>query len=130
MPNRLDSRIPAKTHGRFRFRIYRSTAASVVLILMASHAIAGGLWVANENSTTLVRLQSELQGSKHSHRILDDSADLDGASTVAFHGGNLWVTNFNGNTITEFSGSEVSSLKTHNDPAAVVTISEDAGGFL
>ncbi len=105
-------------------------AALVGLILMAGHAIAGGLWVANENSPTLVRLQSELQGSNHSHRILDDSADLDGASTVAFQGGNLWVTNFNGNTITEFSGSEIGALKTHKDPAAVVTISEDGGGFL
>jgi hypothetical protein len=128
--HRPDPRIPAKTHGLFRVRIYRSAAALAGLILIASHAIAGGLWVANEDSPTLVELQSELKGSKHSHHILDDSADLDGASTVAFQGGNLWVTNFNVNTITEFSGSEVGSLKTHSDPAAVVTISEDGGGFL
>ena len=105
-------------------------AALVGLILTASQAIAGGLWVANENSTTLVELHPELKGSNNWHRILSDSADLDGASTVAFQGGNLWVTNFNVNAINEFSGSEVSALKKHHNPAAVVTISEDDGGFL
>ena len=127
---RLVTRIPAKTPGRSCFRTFASTAALVGLILMTGHANAGGLWVANENSPTIVELQSELKGAKHFHRILDDNADLDGASTIAFQGGNLWVTNFNGNTITEFSGSEIGALKTHSDPAAMVTISEDGGGLL
>jgi ligand-binding sensor domain-containing protein len=59
--------------------------------------------------------------------VLKDTVDLDGPSTVAFDsGGNLWVTNFNGNSIFEYTQSQIQKLKKHV-PTPAVTISEDTG---
>jgi len=64
--------------------------------MMSGNAMAAGLWVANANSNTIAEYQGKL---KKPHRQLKDTNDLDGPSTVAFNGGNLWVTNFNSSSI-------------------------------
>jgi sugar lactone lactonase YvrE len=99
-----------------------------LLFDVRSAAAALGLWVANEDSSTV----SEFQGvmSARPHRLIR-SADLDGPSTVAFdQDGNLWESNFNTNTIVEFTRSQIRSLKSNQTPSATVTISQDSGGML
>ncbi|MGA8644485.1 MAG: hypothetical protein WB650_21465 [Candidatus Binatus sp.] len=105
-----------------------------LLLAAGSAAAQTGLWVANENSSTLAEFQSTLKGGSQSpNGLIKDSNDLAGASTIAFdQNENLWVTNFNANTITEFPHSEweTDAVEKHSHPAASVTISEDAGGNL
>jgi uncharacterized protein YjiK len=115
-----------------RFLIRCVTAVLFGLLIVTGNASASSLWVANENSPTIADFQGVLKsGSKPPKILLNDSNDLDGASTVAFHGGNLWVTNFNSNTIVEFAQPQVTKKKKHPaDPIALVTISEDGGGSL
>ncbi len=90
------------------------------------------VYIANANSTTVAEYQGGSITSGHTkpHRLLNDSNDIDGPSTVAFQGGNLWVTNFNVNTINEFSQATVQSLKQVHDPSAAVIISDDGSGVL
>jgi uncharacterized protein YjiK len=115
-----------------RFLIRCVTAVLFGLLIVTGNASASSLWVANENSPTIADFQGVLKsGSKPPKILLNDSNDLDGASTVAFHGGNLWVTNYNSNTIVEFAQPQVTKKKKHPaDPIALVTISEDGGGSL
>lgn len=114
------------------FRIRCLMAVLIGLLIAAGSAAAQtGLWLANENSPTLAEFQGTLKsGSKSPHGLINDANDLDGASTIAFdQNENLWVTNFNANSITEFSESELETDATgkHSHPAATITISEDAG---
>jgi sugar lactone lactonase YvrE len=96
---------------------------------MAGNAAAATLWVANANSPTLIEFPGKLKSSKA--RTLRDSTDLDGASTIAFHGGNLWVTSFNSNTIVEFAPSSPSKKSKKNiTPTPVAIISQDNAGDL
>ena len=112
-------------------RIHCLIAVLIGLLTLAGDAAAAGLWVANAGSSTLAEFQGKLKsGSNKSHRVITDGTDLDGPSTIAFDGaGNLWVTNFNGNTITEFTHSQFAARKKHLRSAAV-KISADAGNNL
>jgi hypothetical protein len=120
---------PGNVLGKFQTRCL--IAIVVGGLISARAAAAGDLWVANEGSPTLAEFQGTLKsGSKTPHGLIDDINDLDGSSTIAFdQNENLWVTNYNANSITEFSKSEweTDAAKKHSDPAAVITISEDAG---
>lgn len=114
------------------FRIHCLTAVLFGLLIASGNAVAEGLWVANENSPTLAEFQGGLKsGSKTPNILLDDNNDLDGSSTIAFHNGNLWVTNFNSNTIVAFTQPQViKKKKLQAEPIALVTISEDPGSNL
>ncbi len=121
---------PVNARGMFRIRCL--TAVLVGLLIAAGSAAAQtGLWLANENSPTLAEFQGTLKsGSKSPDGLIDDANDLDGTSTIAFdQNENLWVTNFNANSITEFSESEweKDAVEKHSHPSATITISEDAG---
>jgi len=109
-------------------------ALAAVLITAGSAAAQTGLWMANEDSPTLAEFQGSLKsGSKSPSGLINDTNDLDGASTIAFdQNENLWVTNFNVNTITEFTKSvwQADAGKKHSHPAAAITISQDAGRHL
>ncbi len=97
------------------------------LLITTSNAMAAGLWVANANSNTIAEYQGKL---KKPHRVLNDTNDLDGPSTVAFDGGgNLWVSNFNTNSLFEYTPSQIKKLKKHV-PTPAVTISQDTGSNL
>ena len=115
-------------NARATTRIRCLAAVLIGLLITTGNArAAGGLWVANENSNKLTEFQGNI---KKPHRMLKDTADLDGPSTIAFDsGGNLWVTNFNGNSIFEYTPSQLHKLKKHV-PTPAVTISEDPGSNL
>jgi len=99
------------------------------MLFAAGSAAAATLWVANENSPTLLEFPTKLKSSKA--RIINDSTDLDGASTIAFHGGNLWVTDFNSNQIVEFAPPpHTKKSKKNISPSPVAIISQDTGGNL
>lgn len=101
---------------------------SGLLLDARSAAAARGLWVANGDSSTVAEFQG--LATARPHRIIN-SADLDGSSTVAFdQDGNLWESNFNTNSIVEFTNSQIRNLKKNRAPSATVTISQDAGGAL
>lgn len=116
------------------FRIYCLTAVLFGLLIASGNVAAGGLWIANEGSPTLAVFQGTLKsGSKKPHGLINDINDLDGSSTIAFdRNENLWVTNYNANSISEFTKSEWQNeaVKKNSNPAAVITISEDIGGNL
>jgi ligand-binding sensor domain-containing protein len=124
---------PINILGEFRIRCLM--AVVVLLLLAAGKAAAqNGLWVANANSPTLAEFQGSLKsGSTSPQGLIKDKKDINGASTIAFdQDDNLWVTNYNGNSITEFPESEwqTDAVKKHSHPAATVTISQDVGGHL
>ena len=108
-------------------------AALLGLLLAAGNAEAeNALWMANENSPTLAEFQGTLKsGSKKPYGLINDAYDLDAASTIAFdQNGNLWVTNFHANSISEFTNSQWGEARKHQRPTAAATISEDPGNFL
>ncbi len=108
-------------------RIRCLAALMLGLLITTSNAMAAGLWVANANSNTIAEYQGKL---KKPHRVLNDTADLDGPSTVAFDsGGNLWVTNFNTNSLFKYTPSQIKKLK-KRVPTPTVIISQDTGGNL
>src|SRR6266850_2824737 len=108
-------------------RIRCLAAIAIGLLMMTGNAVAAGLWVANANSNTIAEFQGKL---KKPHRTLNDSADLDGPSTVVFGGGgNLWVSNFNSNSIFMYTPKQIKKLKKHV-PTPTVIISQDTGGNL
>jgi len=112
-------------------RIIRFVAIVLTIASTAASASARGLWVPNENSSTLTEFQGILQsGSTAPHRI-NSGNDLDGSSCVAFdHKGNLWESNFNSNSIVEYTKAQIGALKTNSTPTAIVTIGKDSGSFL
>jgi sugar lactone lactonase YvrE len=121
---------PGNALGMFRIRCL--TAAMAALLIAAGSAAAQStLWVANEGSPTLAAFQGSLKsGSAKPHGLINDVNDLDGSSTIAFdQNQNLWVTNFSANTIAEFAKSQwqADAVNKHSQPAAVITINEDAG---
>jgi streptogramin lyase len=108
---------------------------SFIAILLVGVSVAAGdaaaqsLWVAN--SQTLAQFQGPLKGGRTRAYRINRSQDLDGSSTIAFdRKGNLWVTNFNNNTIVEFRKSQIRALRTNPAPRAAVIISEDADATL
>jgi sugar lactone lactonase YvrE len=107
-------------------RIRCIAAVMIGLLLTTSNAMAKGLWVANADSNTIAEYEGKL---KKPHRVLNDTTDLDGPSTVAFHGGNLWVTNFNSNSIFMYTSKQIKKLKKHV-PTPTVIISQDTGANL
>lgn len=117
----------ANSHHRRGNAVAWLTAVMIGLLITAGNAAASGLWVANANSNTIAEFQGQLIKP---HRVLNDTNDLDGPSTVAFDsGGNLWVTNFNSNSIFKYKPSRIKKLKKHI-PKPAVTISEDTGSNL
>jgi sugar lactone lactonase YvrE len=119
--------------GVFRIRFIMAALAGV-LIAAGSAAAQNGLWIANENSPTLAEFQAGFKsGSTSPQGLIKDGNDLDGSSTIAFdQNENLWVTNFDGSTITEFTKSvwQADARKKRSHPAPAVTISEDVGSNL
>ena len=110
-------------------RICSLAALLAGLLIAAGNAAAATLWVANENSPTLVEFPGKLKSNKA--RTINDSANLDGASTIAFHGGNLWVTNFNSSQIVEFAPpNKTKKSKKNISPSPLVIITQDTGGNL
>src|SRR4029077_17356031 len=107
-------------------RIRGLVAIAIGLLMITGNAMAAGLWVANANSDTTAEHHGKL---KKPHRALNDTNDLDGPSTVAFHGGNLWVSNFNSNSIFMYTSKQIKKLKKHT-PTPTVIISEDTGSNL
>ena len=107
-------------------RIRGLVAVAIGLLMMTGNAMAAGLWVANADSDTIAEYQGKL---KKPHRQLKDTNDLDGPSTVAFNGGNLWVTNFNSSSIFMYTSTQIKKLKKHT-PTPTVIISEDTGSNL
>jgi sugar lactone lactonase YvrE len=97
------------------------------LFFAAGNAAAATLWVANEGSRTLVEFPGKLKASKA--RVFNNS-NLDGASTIAFQNGNLWVTDFNSNQILEFAQSQFKKSKKNTSATPVVVISQDTDGNL
>jgi sugar lactone lactonase YvrE len=116
---------------RLQRKPWNLVCAALLLSLLFNTRVAvaaQGLWVANENSSTIVEFQGVM--TARPHRI-NSSADLDGSSTVAFdQNGNLWESNFNTNSIVEFTNSQIKGLKSNPAPSATVTISQDSGGLL
>lgn len=117
---------------RFQGRLWNLTCAALVVGLLldarGAAAAALGLWVANEDSSTLSEFQGTL--TNRPHRI-NRSADLSGSSTIAFDSsGNLWESNFGSNSIVEFTRAQIRALGKDSAPSATVTISEDLGGAL
>ena len=101
------------------------------LLVAAGSAAAGGpgLWVPNTQS--LSEFQGKLKsGPARAHRIYR-SSNLDGSSSIAFdRNGNLWVTNFNDNTVVQFTKKQLTKTKKKALPSAAVIISEDPGSNL
>ena len=124
-------------HDRIRARqcngrLWEVACATLLLGLLCNvrGAAASGLalWVPNENSSTITEFQGTLAAGVHR---TNRSADLDGSSTIAFDSsGNLWESNFNGNSIVEFTQAQIRALRRNPAPSANVIISEDGGGTL
>jgi sugar lactone lactonase YvrE len=103
-----------------------TTALAGVLFACGIAAAGQGLWV--PNALTVAEFQGK--NLKKPHRI-NRSADISGANAVEFdRAGNVWITQFNPNTITEFTRAQFRAAKKHPTPHAVVTISEDGGSNL
>jgi hypothetical protein len=113
-------------YTRKRFPIIHLAALLVGMSLMASGAVGAGLWV--PNSFSLAEFQGVLKsGTTHAYRV-NTSNDLDGSSSIAFdRNGDVWVTNFNSNSIVKFTNSQIKALKKFPAPSAVVIIAEDVG---
>jgi sugar lactone lactonase YvrE len=105
-----------------RIRCFAALLAG--LLIVAGNAAAAALWVANAGSRSLIEFPGKLKSSKA--RVFNNS-NLDAASTIAFHGGNLWVTNFNTNQIFEFTPSQFKKAKKFASASPVVVISQDIG---
>ena len=120
-------------HAKARHRFGRPLALTLVALLFgglfdARRAAAVGLWVPNEDSSTISEFQGTL--TTRPHRVIR-SADLSGCSTVAFDAsGNLWESNFSSNSIVEFTRAQIRTLARNSAPAATVIISADGGGLL
>jgi streptogramin lyase len=116
-------------HGR----LWNLTCAALLIGLLfdargAAAAPAFALWVPNANSSTLSEFQGALTAGVHR---INRSSDLDGSSTIAFdNSGDLWESNFNTNSIVEFTKAQIGALARNSAPSAIVTIAEDGGGNL
>jgi sugar lactone lactonase YvrE len=94
---------------------------------------SGQLWVANSNSNTVVEFNLAalaISGSPTPNVTLSPNAgnSLDTPSGLAFDSsGNLWVANFDGNTVVEFTPA---TLATSGSPTPNVTLSPNAGNSL
>ena len=113
-------------------RLWNLTCAAVLIGLLcdARGATAAGLalWVPNEGSSAITEFQGSLTAGVHR---ANRSNDLDGSSTIAFDSaGNLWESNFNGNSIVEFTREQIRDLRRTPAPSASVIIAEDGGGNL
>ena len=118
----------SKVVGIVRIRCL-TTILVGTLIAAGTATAAQGLWVANSRS--LAEFQGTLKSGGTPAHTINRSKDLNGSSTIAFdRNGNLWVTNFNTNTIVEFTRSQIRALKAHPAPRANKTMSEDAGNNL
>jgi streptogramin lyase len=117
----------------FNGRLGNLACAALLLVLLcdvrgAAAASGFALWVPNEDSSTITEFQGRLAAGVHR---VNRSPDLDGSSTIAFdNNGNLWESNFNGNSIVEFTQAQISALRRNPAPSATVIISEDGGGTL
>lgn len=116
-----------KVLGNVRIRCLM--AIVICVLIFAGDAVAQGLWVANSHS--LAEFQGTLNSGRTVAHGINRSNDLDGSSTIAFDkNDNLWVTNYNTNTIVEFRKAQIKALRTNRAPQAAVTISEDSGNNL
>ena len=116
----------------FKGRLWNLACAALLLVLLCDvrGAAASGfaLWVPNEDSSTITEFQGRLAAGVHR---VNRSPDLDGSSTIAFDSdGNLWESNFNSNSIVEFTKAQIRDLRRNPAPSATVIISEDGGGNL
>jgi hypothetical protein len=115
-------------HGKLRIVTLVVLLVGLLFDARGAAAAALGLWVPNEDSSTLSEFQGPL--SNRPHRI-NRSADLSGCSTIAFdQSSNLWESNFSSNSIVEFTKAQIGALGRDSAPSAAVTISQDAGGAL
>ncbi len=105
-------------------------AVSAVILLGARLGIAAeGLYV--PNATNVAEYQGRIKSNKKAHRI-NRSTDIASGNAVAFdRSGNVWVTNFDGDSIIKFSLGQFRAAKGRRSaPSALVTISQDGGRHL
>jgi len=99
--------------------------ALAAMLLTVGTAAAAALWVPNAASL------SEFGPNIKKPFRINLSPDLSGVNAVAFDSSNnIWVTNFNPNTIVMFTQSQMNSATKKRRPRASITISEDSGGNL
>ena len=104
--------------------------ASAVMLLVAQNATAAeGLYV--PNIANVAEFQGRMKNGKKPHRV-NRSGDIESANAVAFDpSGNIWVTNFDGDSIIEFTRAQFKAAKRkHSAPSAIATISQDGGANL
>ncbi len=99
------------------------SALLATFLICAGNARAAGLWI--PNASNLGEFQGNFgSGTSAAHRLLINS-DIQEGSGIAFDKhGNLWNTNFNTSTLTEFTKTSLKRLKKHPSPSAAVIISD------
>ncbi len=112
--------------------LVRGLAAASAIMLLAPHvatAAGGGLYV--PNLANVAEFQGRIKNGKKPHRV-NRSGDIESGNAVAFDpNGNIWVTNFDGDSIIAFTRAQFRAAKgKRSAPTAIVKISQDGGANL
>ena len=107
-------------------------AAVSAVMLLAPHvatAAGGGLYV--PNLANVAEFQGRIKNGKKPHRV-NRSGDIESGNAIAFDpNGNIWVTNFDGDSIIAFTRAQFRAAKgKRSAPTAIVKISQDGGANL